>query len=293
MNGTALGWDLTLAVALVALAGSAFFSGCETGYMSVSRARLHRTGAMAGPRGRLLADQLARIEDSILTCLIGTNLFNVLGSAVVTVALTSRYGQRGQWLALIIVATFVIVYGEILPKVVYREHPERMMLASVRLATGARTVLAPVRWLLLGYTALLGRVLPPPRPDGGGDRRDLAALLLSNAVPAAGDRRFADLLDRFVRLAGRSVAGLARPLADVVSVPAQAPVAECLAVIARSGHSRLPVRDGATVTAYVLARDLLLLPVASDQIGQLLAAPFLVVTVVSAVDVSIIGILLF
>lgn len=265
MSGTVLGWDLTIAVALVALAGSAFFSGCETGYMSVSRARLHRTGAMASPRGRRLAGQLAHIEDSILTCLIGTNLFNVLGSAVVTVALTARYGPRGEWLALLIVATFVIVGGEVLPKVIYREYPERMMLASVPLATGARTVLAPVRWLLRGYTVLLGKVLPPPRADSEGDRRSLAALLLSNAVPAADDRRFAELLDRFVRLAGRSVAGLARPLDAVVAVPAYAPVSECLAVTARSGHSRLPVRDGDVVTAYVLARDLVLLPEAERE----------------------------
>ncbi|MCP4574319.1 MAG: DUF21 domain-containing protein [bacterium] len=260
MSGSVLGWDLTIAVALVALAGSAFFSGCETGYMSVSRARLHRLGALAEPRGRRLAVQLAHIEDSILTCLIGTNLFNVLGSAVVTYALSSRYGPRGEWLALLIVATFVIVGGEILPKVVYREHPERMMLASVPLATGARTALAPVRWLLRGYTALLGLVLPPPSAGVEGDRRSLAALMLSNAVPAADDRRFADLLDRFVRLAGRSVSGLARPLDQVISVPAFAPVREFLAVAAESGHSRLPVRDGDAVTAYVLARDLLLLP---------------------------------
>lgn len=259
MNEAFLGTELTVVVALVALAGSAFFSGCETGYMSVSRARLHRSGAMGGSRGRLLVRQLDSIEDSILTCLIGTNLFNVLGSAVVTVALTARFGARGEWLALLVVSACVIVGGEILPKVVYREHPERMMLASVPLATGARTVLAPVRWLLRGYTALLGTLLPARQGDHV-DRRSLAALLLSNAVPAAGDRRFAELLDRFVRLAGLSLADLARPLDQVVSVPADATVAACLAVAADSGHSRLPVRDGAAVASYVLARDLLLLP---------------------------------
>ena len=51
MNGAVLGWDLTLAVALVALAGSAFFSGCETGYMSVSRARLLLAAARPGHGG--------------------------------------------------------------------------------------------------------------------------------------------------------------------------------------------------------------------------------------------------
>ncbi len=259
MSGAVLGWDVTMAVFLVALAGSAFFSGCETGYMSVSRARLHRTGALAGRRGRLLDRQLGRIEDSILTCLIGTNLFNVLGSAIVTYALTSRYGQRGGWLAVLVVASVVILFGEILPKVLYREHPERFMLASVPAATGAMTVLTPVRWLLRGYTWLLGQVLPATETRSRLDRRNLAALLMTNTVPAGDDRRFAGMLDRFVHLAGEQAGHLARPLEDVVGVDAGASVRECLEIAARSGHSRLPVLREDGVDAYVLVRDLLML----------------------------------
>jgi CBS domain containing-hemolysin-like protein len=259
VNGT-LGWDVTLVVFLVALCGTAFFSGCETGYMSVSRARLLRSGAMGGPRGRLVVRQIARIEDAILTCLIGTNLFNVLGTAVVTVALTTRFGARGEWMALVGISAVIIVFGEILPKVVYREHPERLMLWSAPLAAGAMAVIAPLRWLLHAYTSLLDRVLPRRGAQGGFDRRSLAALLLSNTVPSGGDQRFAELVERFLRLAHRSLGELSISLQEVVAVPANATVAECLAVAARSGHSRLPVLDDDEVTSYVLVRDLLLLP---------------------------------
>ncbi len=81
MNGV-LGWDAVAAIGVVCLFLSAFFSGSETGYMSVSPVRLRRTGEGDSPRAQLLRRHLRTIEDPILSCLIGTNLFNVLFSAV-------------------------------------------------------------------------------------------------------------------------------------------------------------------------------------------------------------------
>ena len=156
------GFDLTttLVIAGVSLVMSAFFSGSETGLMSVSRVRLRGREYGRGPRGRRLDDLLRHIEDPIMTCLIGTNLFNVLVSAVVTAALTERFGERGEWLAVLIVATVVILFGEILPKVLYREFPERLTVASVPGIRVAMVLAAPVRWVLRGYSELWRRMLP-------------------------------------------------------------------------------------------------------------------------------------
>jgi len=54
---------------------SAFFSGCETGYMTVSRVRLRNLRTPDDPLARRLRRHLRHIEDPILTCLIGTNLW--------------------------------------------------------------------------------------------------------------------------------------------------------------------------------------------------------------------------
>ncbi len=256
---SAPGWDLTIAVFLVVLAGSAFFSGCETGYMTVSRARLRRSGRSATIRGRRLEKHLQSIEEPILTCLIGTNLFNVLGSAFVTVAFTARWGTRGEWYALAAVSSLIIVFGEILPKVLYREYPERLVLGSVPALSVAMALVAPVRWLLRGYSALWRRLLP--RPDEGAelDRRSLAALLLTNSVPTTDDRRFAAVLQRYMKLAVRPIAGRGRPLDELVTVSPDTIVGDALREAARSGHSRLPVRKDGDLVAYVLVRDLIFL----------------------------------
>jgi len=241
---------------------SGFFSGCETGYMSVSRVRLRNLPHADSPLVRRLEYHLHRIEDPILTCLIGTNLFNVFFTAMVTTLLTERFGARGGWLALGLVSALVILFGEILPKVLYREFPERMTLASVPVISVAMGILSPIRWLLRGYTALWRRFLPTTETHRANlNRKSLAALLVTNSVPNANDERFAEALDRFLELEGHPLSRSMRPLDGLVTVGSDVTVGECLAMASQSGLSRLPItrEDGHNLRGYVLVRDLLFL----------------------------------
>ena len=254
---------ILLAIVGVGLVMSAFFSGTETGYMSVSRVRLRSTGQSTTKRGLLLLDQLKQIEEPILTCLVGTNLFNVIISAVATMAFTERYGSDGQWMAVLTVSVMVIVFGEILPKVVYREFPEVMTMAAVPGIRVAMVLLTPLRFFLRAYSRAWLRMVPDngAGTEVGLDRRNLAALLLSNSVPTKGDQRFADTLDRFLEVAGLTLGPIIRPLDQLMTVGPYATVGSCLELAAESGFSRLPITgvDGYQLEGYVLIRDLLFL----------------------------------
>lgn len=256
-----MGWELIAVVSLISLAMSAFFSGCETGYMSVNRVRLLRVEPADRDRASRLMNQLRDIEQPIMTCLIGTNLFNVLFTAMATVALTHRFGDRGQWMAMGLVSFLVILFGEILPKVLYREFPERLTLASSPGISLAMTLVAPVRWLLRGYSRAWSRVLPASDDVQGLDRRRLAALLMTNVVPQAESNRFAVAMERYLKLAGHSIAQSMKPVDSLVGVGQETTVGECLAIAAESGFSRLPItrEDGRQLQAYLLVRDLLFL----------------------------------
>jgi putative hemolysin len=256
--------DLFLWLALGAcLAGSAFFSGTETGLMSVSRVRLRRSAAGDTPRGRRLRRLLRDLEDAVTTCLVGNNLVNVAFSALVTVVLTERLGEAGQGVAVVVVSAVTLVVGEILPKIAFREYPERLCLAVLPVFTFVMTILWPVRLLLGAYRRSWLRLLPPGGDRARGlDRGSLAALMHTHAQPSDQEQGFGEILDRFLQLAHRPLTTLVRPLSAVVAVGPRATAAECLAVAARSGLSRLPVsrEDGCALQAYVTARDLLFLP---------------------------------
>jgi putative hemolysin len=259
-----LDWLLVGSILLVSVLLSAFFSGAETGFMSVSRVRLRRSGRGESPAGRTLLEMLRGIENPILSCLIGTNLFNVLFSAVLTVTMTTLLGDHGELAAVALGATLVITFAEILPKVLYREFPEGLTLASVRGVRLTMLLFWPLRMALLGYTRLW-RALLPGGGEGSGeglDRRSLAALLMTNNAPNQEDRRFTDLMDRYLELEGITLGPIMRRLDKLVTIGPEATVRECLDTAARRGFSRLPVtrEDGRHLQAYILVRDLLFLP---------------------------------
>lgn len=257
----AFGWDVVLLTTLCCLAGSAFFSGAETGLMSVSRIRLrHLRRRRPGLRTAALQRLLRHPEDPIMTFLIGNNLVNVLLSAVLTAALTARWGERGEWAAGIATALLLTVLGEIVPKTVFREYPERATLAVAPLIRVCMALFAPVSWALRGYGRLWQRLLPGGAQAGAPalGREEMAALLLAHPQPEGEDRRFAEALERFLALGHLDLRRVMTPLAQVLTVPSDATLADVADAAARSGFSRLPVSgpDG-QLAGWVLARDLL------------------------------------
>ncbi|MBK7702993.1 MAG: DUF21 domain-containing protein [bacterium] len=225
MSG-ALSPAAALAVLAVCLTASAFFSGAETGLMSISRIRLRTLlRRQPHPGAAALRRLLARIEDPVLTCLIGTNLANVGFSAVLTAALATRYGNRGEFAAAAIAAVLVIVFGEIIPKVVYREFPERLSLASVRPLRAVMLLLAPARWVLLAYSSLLDRLLPGRgrRAEGAVIGREAMHQLMAAHPAAAQDGRFTELLARCLALSDLNLDAVMTPWARVDSLPRSGP----------------------------------------------------------------------
>ncbi len=227
--------------------------------MSISRARLHRLGRDGDGRVPALQRVRANLDDAILTCLVGTNLSNVLASAVTTALLTALLGPRGEWLAVVVASLVLVVLAEILPKILYREFPERLTLASLPLLRTFHALIVPVRWPLSGYARLLQRLQGASAAAGYGLDRASLASLLSSAAPDQGDRRFHHTMTRFLELSSRCVADLMRPLASVITVPADVTLEQALSVAAESGFSRLPVRGTeGDLDGYLLVRDMLL-----------------------------------
>jgi len=225
------GWEVVIGIVLVCLVASGFFSGAETGLMSSSRVRLrHRYGLRHDGRLGTLHALLDRLEAPILTCLFGTNLFNVLASAIMTVALTARFGEHGQLYAMMVMSVMIILFGEILPKILYREYPERLTLLAAPLIRASMVTIWPLLWLLRGYAAVWSRLLPPARAEESGalDRNTLSDLLLADYRPQRHDQHFRHSLQRFLGLAKRDLGELVRPLARVTSVATDATVATCL-----------------------------------------------------------------
>ena len=137
-----------LCVALVVLIGcSAFFSGSETGLMTMNRYRL-RHRAKAGDKAAQRASRLLERPDRLIgLILLGNNFVNILASSLATVIAIHFLGEAGIIASTIAMTLIVLVFAEVAPKTLAALHPERIAYPASAILAPMLRFLYPLVWL--------------------------------------------------------------------------------------------------------------------------------------------------
>ncbi|OGS91533.1 MAG: magnesium and cobalt efflux protein CorC [Gallionellales bacterium GWA2_60_18] len=133
-------------ILFVLLICSAFFSGSETSMMAINRYRLNAL-VRKGNRSAKLANRLLGQVDKLLgSILFGNTLVNVAAAAMANIIILRLFGQNDLAILLGTLAlTFVIlVFSEIMPKIVAASYPERIALPTSYVLTPMITLFHPV-----------------------------------------------------------------------------------------------------------------------------------------------------
>ncbi len=154
---TALDW-ISLAIVVVSLLLSAFFSACETALTASSPARLARMEKQGNKKAALVGRLLENRERMVGAMLVGNNIANVGASALTTGLLLAWFGDVGMLYATVAMSVLVIVFAEVMPKTAAITSPERLAIWLARPAAFVVTVLGPI---LMAIEALVRVLLRP------------------------------------------------------------------------------------------------------------------------------------
>lgn len=95
---------------------SAFFSGSETGLLSINRYRLKHL-KNKGSAGAARASKLLERPDRLIgIILLGNNFVNILASAIATIIAIRLWGENGVWAATFILTVVILLFAEVTPK---------------------------------------------------------------------------------------------------------------------------------------------------------------------------------
>ncbi len=138
---------------------SAYFSGSETGMMTLNRYRLRHL-AKQGNRAARRVEKLLRKPDRLISLvLIGNNLVNILASAIATIVGMRLYGNAGVAIATGVLTFVVLIFAEVLPKTIAALYPEKVAFPSSVLLGPLQIVMMPLVWLLNTVTRILMRMV--------------------------------------------------------------------------------------------------------------------------------------
>lgn len=107
---------LIIAVLVILVILSAFFSSTEMAFAKVNKTKLSRD-ADKKVKAAILANSFVNdYNDTITIILIGNNIVNIAASSLATILFTSISPNNGEWLATLVMTLTVLTFGEIIPK---------------------------------------------------------------------------------------------------------------------------------------------------------------------------------
>ena len=131
MDSHSTGYSITIIVILLLF--SAYFSATETAFTSLNRIRIKNLANDGNKKAKRVLDLEGKYDNLLSTILIGNNLVNIGTTAIATVLLVKLYGSYGATISTIAVTIIVLIFGEITPKSLSKENPERFAMFSAPL----------------------------------------------------------------------------------------------------------------------------------------------------------------
>lgn len=243
MNELPLGMLIGILVFL--LIASGFFSGSETGLMSLNRYRL-RNLAEKKHKGAQKAERLLQRPDRLIgVILLGNNFVNILASAIATLIGIRLFGESGIWIATVALTIVVLIFSEVTPKTLAAFNPERYALPSSYVLGPLLKIFYPLVWLITRISNGLLRLLGVPLDEAS--RMTLSSEELRVVVSEASGmipQRHQEMLLSILDLEKVTVDDIMVPRNEIAGIDITAEWSTIAKQLTESQHTRLPVYEG-------------------------------------------------
>ncbi|WP_297057558.1 hemolysin family protein [Thermosulfurimonas sp.] len=150
-------WSTWLLITLFVLL-SAFFTCSETALFSLSRLEIRKLSRHSRAACRLAAQLLRSPQRVLTTVLMGNEIADIFSSSLASWFFFQWLGHAGKWLAYPLMSGILFLWGDLFPKVLGVRFRERVACAVARPLRVTETLLAPLRWLLLGLAQIFFRL---------------------------------------------------------------------------------------------------------------------------------------
>lgn len=221
---------------------SAFFSATETAFSSLNRARLRTLADHGNARAERTLTLEERYDDLLSTILVGNNLVNIAMATIGTILFMDWLGDKGVSVSTAVITIIVLIFGEITPKSLAKERPEKFAMLVVDILRPLVWLLTPINRLFSLWKKMLTHLFHSE--DEPSITSDELINLVEEAEQEGGmNAEESELVRSAIEFHDLDVNDILTPRVKVEGVPLHATSEEMAEVFGESGYSRLPVYD--------------------------------------------------
>lgn len=234
---------ISLIIIVACIVMSAYFSATETAFSSLNRIRIKNLAEKGNKRARLV-EKLSENYDSLLsTILIGNNIVNIASASLATVLFVNFLGsEAGPSVSTAVTTVVVLIFGEVSPKSIAKESPEKFAMFSAPILNVLVKLLTPFNFLFGRWKKLLSKLFKSS--DETGITEEELLFIVEEAEQDGGiDEQESMLIHSALDFTEQEVVDILTPRISITAVSAKATKEEIAEIFAETAYSRIPVYD--------------------------------------------------
>jgi putative hemolysin len=239
MTGTE---TLYLALFIVCLLLSAFFSSSETAFTALHRVKMEHMANTGVPGAKRVARMMRHPEKLLSTILTGNNLVNTAAAALGTVLAVSIWKEWGVLIATIGVSVILLIFCESTPKLIAVRNAERLSIKLAKPVEVASRLFAPAVLALSAIASRFSKIAGgEPVSRSLVSEEEIRTMISVGHKEGTVEESEAEMLHKVFDFGDRPVREVTVPRTEVVWIEKGTKLADFFSVYAESPLSRFPV----------------------------------------------------
>lgn len=237
---------------------SAFFSSSETAFSSLNRIKLKylvNNGDTKAEKTLKIAENYSKF---ISTILVGNNIVNITAATIATLYFSKIIADENKaaLVSTIVMTIAVIIFGEICPKRIAKNSPEKYAMSVTPYVSFLMIILTPLT-IIFDAIGSLAEKLFKSNYDDEFSSDELVTMVEEAEEQGDMDEHEADLITNAIEFDDQDVGEVYTPRVDVVAVSSNESNDEIDQKFRETGYSRLPYFEGSidNITGVIHEKD--------------------------------------
>lgn len=221
---------------------SAYFSATETAFTSLNKLRIKKQASNGDDRAKLVLKFVENYGNILTTVLIGNNIVNIAMTSIATVMFVKLYGLYGPTISTVVITLAVLIFGEITPKSLAKDNPEKFAMFSAPLLNVFVIIFKPITFMFNRWKQFTMKLFRTGEDPGITDD-ELITMVEEAETEGNIDGERSELIQNAIEFNELEAYDVLTPRVDVEAIEVDEEKSEISRLFLETGFSRLPVYE--------------------------------------------------
>jgi putative hemolysin len=252
---------IELPLILLLLFFSAFFSGSETAFFSLSNLQIEKLVQKKPDKGGKIRNILNQPRQLIITILLGNEFVNIAISSISAGIIINIFGQETPWINIALVLPVLLLFGEITPKTFAIYNNEKFSSFAVTPLTFFEKWITPLRWLIRKISDKISNIFVKESSRKGSILTEdvVKTIIEEGEKEGVLDTQEKERIYKIFDFGDTKVNEVMTPRSNLFYLPVEMPLTEMIQKIKQKHFSKVPIykKNHDNIIGVLFATDLI------------------------------------